>query len=71
MNSANKTNTVLLDALGVDWQEKGRGVVGCTLRLRAGKFPTLTVHRHLTDAVDVAKVFERFEVRPIGEGATS
>ena len=56
-------NTALLDALGVQWKDKG--IIGATLRLRAGRPPTLTLHHLLTNKTKIGEVVERFELTPI------
>lgn len=58
-------NQALADALGVQLQ--GTSTVGFTLRVRAGRLPLLTVHRHIFDASQVKPIIERFEPRPVGE----
>jgi len=66
MNMMRKANAVLLEALGVDWID--RGVIGVTLRIRAGKLPTVTVHRLLDPKKPIGEVTERFALTPIGQG---
>lgn len=64
MSGAN-INQTLADALGVQLQ--GTSTIGFTLRVRAGRLPLLTVHRHVFDASQVKPITERLELRPVGE----
>lgn len=59
----NDLNTELLDMLRVDWRSKD--VIGCTLRIRGGLLPTLTVHRLVLEK-PIGRVIQRFELTPIG-----
>lgn len=59
-------NTALLDYLGVD--HASNDVLGVTLRMRAGRYPTLIVHRQLIKEVPRNTKLERFELRPIEAG---
>lgn len=69
MSKQKGINVALLAALGVQWQDQN--ILGATLRLRAGRFPTLTVHRIVTPKTQIGPVIERFELRPIKGAPTS
>ncbi len=59
----NDINTGLLDMFGIPWQN--HDVVGVTLRMRGGRYPTLTIHRKLPNTLQATEVLERFELHPI------
>lgn len=63
--SAADINQALADALGVQLQ--GTSTLGFTLRVRAGRLPLLTVHRHIFDVSQVKTITKRFEMRPVDE----
>jgi hypothetical protein len=62
-------NIAILDALGIEWRAKD--VAGVTLRMRAGKFPTVTVHRHLTGEMPMREIAQRFVLTPVETVQTS
>lgn len=63
--SAANINQTLADALGVQLQ--GTSTIGFTLRVRAGRLPLLTVHRHIFDSSQITPMTERLELRPVDE----